>query len=89
MIALGNDHTGYELKMEIIKYLEEKGIEYKDFGCGKLSSSDYPVYAKAGRLKQRMIRNFNLWNRDWYFIAANKMKGTERHYATIVLAQKQ
>jgi len=47
MIAIGNDHTGYELKMEIIKYLEEKGIEYKDFGCGKIDSSDYPVYAKA------------------------------------------
>lgn len=47
MIAIGNDHTGYELKMEIIKYLEEKGIEYKDFGCGKIDASDYPVYAKA------------------------------------------
>ena len=47
MIAIGNDHTGYELKMEIIKYLEEKGIEYKDFGCGNIDASDYPVYAKA------------------------------------------
>lgn len=47
MIAIGNDHTGYDLKMEIIKYLEEKGIEYKDFGCGKVETSDYPVYAKA------------------------------------------
>ncbi len=47
MIAIGNDHTGYDLKMEIIKYLEEKGIEYKDFGCGKTDASDYPVYAKA------------------------------------------
>lgn len=36
MIAIGNDHTGYEIKMEIIKYFEEKGIEYKDFGCDKL-----------------------------------------------------
>ena len=26
MIALGCDHGGYELKQEIIKYLEEKGI---------------------------------------------------------------
>jgi len=47
MIAIGNDHTGYDLKMEIIKYFEEKGIEYKDFGCGKVDASDYPVYAKA------------------------------------------
>ena len=33
MIAIGCDHGGYELKLEIIKYLEEKGLEYKDFGC--------------------------------------------------------
>ena len=30
MIALGCDHGGYELKQEIIKYLEEKNIPYKD-----------------------------------------------------------
>ena len=28
MIALGCDHGGYELKLEIIKYLEKKGLEY-------------------------------------------------------------
>ena len=33
MIALGCDHGGYELKQEIIKYLEENHIEYQDFGC--------------------------------------------------------
>ena len=27
MIALGCDHGGYELKQEIKKYLDEKGIE--------------------------------------------------------------
>ncbi len=27
MIALGCDHGGYELKQEIIKYLEEKEIQ--------------------------------------------------------------
>lgn len=47
MIAIGNDHTGYELKMKIIEYLKENGIEYKDFGCGNVESSDYPIYAKA------------------------------------------
>lgn len=47
MIALGSDHTGYELKQEIIKYLEEHNFEYKDFGCGKVDASDYPIYAKA------------------------------------------
>ncbi len=46
MIALGCDHGGYELKQEIKKYLDEKGIEYKDYGCDSLDSVDYPVYAK-------------------------------------------
>ena len=46
MIAIGCDHGGYELKKEILKYLDEKGIEYKDFGCDSLESVDYPVYAK-------------------------------------------
>ena len=46
MIALGCDHGGYELKLEIKKYLDEKGIEYKDYGCDSLDSVDYPVYAK-------------------------------------------
>ena len=46
MIALGCDHGGYELKLEIKKYLDEKGIEYEDFGCDSLDSVDYPVYAK-------------------------------------------
>ena len=47
MIALGSDHAGYPLKKEIIKHLEERGLEYKDYGCYDESSCDYPVYSKA------------------------------------------
>lgn len=46
MIALGCDHGGYELKQEIIKYLEESKVEYKDYGCYDTASVDYPKYAK-------------------------------------------
>lgn len=46
MIALGCDHGGFELKQEIIGYLENKGIAYKDFGITKIESVDYPDYAK-------------------------------------------
>ena len=46
MIAIGCDHGGYELKLRIIQYLEEKGLEYKDFGCDSLDSVDYPIYAR-------------------------------------------
>lgn len=46
-IALGCDHGGYGLKQEIIKYLEEKGIPYKDFGCMDTNSCDYPEFGTA------------------------------------------
>lgn len=46
MIAVGCDHGGYELKLEILKHLKERGIEYIDFGCDSLESVDYPEYAK-------------------------------------------
>lgn len=46
MIALGSDHGGYLLKEELKKHLEEKEIEYKDFGTDSNASCDYPVYAE-------------------------------------------
>lgn len=46
MIAIGCDHGGYELKQEIIAYLKEKNLEFKDYGCDSKESCDYPVYAK-------------------------------------------
>jgi len=46
MIALGSDHGGFGLKKEITKYLEEKGIEYKDYGTFTEESCDYPVYGE-------------------------------------------
>ncbi len=46
MIALGSDQAGYELKQEIIKYLEDKGLEYKDYGSYNADPVDYPVYGK-------------------------------------------
>ncbi|MGL6104697.1 ribose 5-phosphate isomerase B [Romboutsia sp.] len=46
-IGLGCDHGGYNLKSEIIKYLETKGIECVDFGTNNgLDSVDYPVYGE-------------------------------------------
>lgn len=46
-IALGCDHGGYGLKQEIVKYLNEKGISYKDFGCTDTVSCDYPEFGAA------------------------------------------
>lgn len=46
MIALGSDHGGYEMKEEIKKHLDARGLEYRDYGCNGPESVDYPVYAK-------------------------------------------
>lgn len=45
MIAIGCDHGGYALKQIVVKHLEEKGLEYKDFGCYSEESCDYPEFA--------------------------------------------
>ena len=46
-IAIGSDHGGFNLKNKIIKHLEEKSYEVKDYGTYSTDSCDYPVYAKA------------------------------------------
>ena len=47
MIAIGCDHGGFELKQEVLKHLEERGVEYKDYGCYSPESVDYPDIAKV------------------------------------------
>lgn len=45
-VAIANDHGGYNLKSEIVKYFEENGIEYTDFGTDSKDSVDYPDFAR-------------------------------------------
>lgn len=40
-IAIGCDHGAFELKTEIIKFLESEGHEIKDFGTYSTDSCDY------------------------------------------------
>ena len=47
MIAIGSDHGGYALKQEIMKHLEDRGLEYIDFGTYSEDSCDYPQYGAA------------------------------------------
>ncbi len=47
MIALGSDHAGYPLKCEIKKYLDAKGLAWKDYGTNTEESCDYPTYGEA------------------------------------------
>lgn len=47
MIALGSDHGGYALKQEVIRHLQARGLEYKDYGCYSEASCDYPEFGHA------------------------------------------
>lgn len=47
MIALASDHGGFELKESVKKHLDERNIEYKDFGTYGLDSCDYPDFGAA------------------------------------------
>ena len=48
MIAIGCDHGGLNLKNAIVKYFDENGIEYKDYGTNTTDSVDYaPIDAKV------------------------------------------
>ena len=46
-IALASDHGGYQLKEEVKKYLEDRGIEILDLGTNSEESVDYPEYGHA------------------------------------------
>lgn len=46
IMAVGSDHAGYEMKEQLIKHLEERGIEVVNYGTDSTASCDYPDYAK-------------------------------------------
>ena len=43
-VAIACDHGGYELKLAVMKHLDELGVTYTDFGCDSDKSVDYPDY---------------------------------------------
>ena len=47
MYASGNYHTGGALKEISKKFVEEKGIEVKDFGTQSTDASNYPEIAES------------------------------------------
>lgn len=78
MVGIGCDHGGYELKVEIVKYLEEKEIPFIDYGCNG-ETVDYPCYArKVGTAIQEGACDLGILicgTGIGISIAANKMKG--------------
>lgn len=47
MIAIACDHGGYALKQDIIEFLNEKHLDFEDFGTYSAESCDYPDFARA------------------------------------------
>ncbi len=46
-LAIGSDHAGLELKQALVKELEARGYQLKDFGTNSAASCDYPDFAHA------------------------------------------
>lgn len=79
MLALGCDHGGYPLMLEVIEYLDKNGIPYENFGTLSPASVDYPIYAKLvaeavaqGKCQQGILI---CGTGIGISIAANKVKG--------------
>lgn len=79
MIALGSDHGGYKLKQEVMDYLDQLHIPYKDYGSYDENACDYPDIAQnacmpviAGECEKALLF---CGTGIGISIAANKIKG--------------
>ena len=46
-VAVGADHAGYPLKVEVVAWLKSNGYEFTDLGTNSADPVDYPDYAFA------------------------------------------
>ena len=79
MIAIGCDHGGFNLKEELKKYLDEIGVEYRDYGTFNEERTDYPIYAKevASAVSSKECEKGILVCRSGHgmVVTANKFRG--------------
>lgn len=78
-IALASDHAGYDLKQHVIKYLQEKEVRIKDFGCYSKQSVNYADFAEKA-VKQVAAKKYDravliCGTGIGMSMAANKFKG--------------
>lgn len=45
-VGIANDHAATDLKMKVMKHLQDEGYEVVDYGTDGHESVDYPDYAK-------------------------------------------
>lgn len=81
MIYIGTDHRGFELKEQIKKYLENKGIPFEDMGAFEYDKDDdYPdfAYAVAKKIGEKPEEHKGILlcgSGHGVDIVANKVKG--------------
>ena len=85
-IWIGNDHGGYLLKLQIIDYLNEKGIQYKNVGCDSEEIVRYPhLAAQVAGAVSKGITNRGILicsTGIGMSIIANKFKGVRASLCT-------
>ncbi len=78
-VAIGCDHGGINLKPALIKHLQEKGVEFIDYGCFDNKSVDYVDYAikvaKSVQSKECDLGILICGTGIGMSIVANKFKG--------------
>ena len=68
-LAIGNDHSAVEMKKEIKKYLEDKGIEVIDVGTNSTESFNYPI---SGYKVGKMVANGEVDGKDYHFLSRER-----------------
>lgn len=85
-IWIGNDHGGYELKNQIIEYLEKKGASVHDVGTDSTEIVSYPYFAAkvAGAVSRGEVEKGILICSTGIgmSIIANKFKGVRASLCT-------
>jgi len=46
-LVIASDHAGYSMKVKLIEYLRQKGLEITDLGTDSADSVDYPDFGHA------------------------------------------
>ncbi len=85
-IVIGNDHGGYEAKVEIAKHLDQKGVEVVNVGSDSTEVVRYPHYARkvAGAVgRGEFERGILICSTGiGMSIAANKIRGVRASVCT-------
>ncbi len=83
---IGNDHGGYELKLEIIDHLKKRGIPVHDVGCDSTEIVRYPYFAAkvAGAISRGEISRGILVCSTGIGVSiiANKYRGVRASHVT-------